>query len=399
MATLMRLGWGGPTTTTQGLSLAAVLLPADLVVGNTNYNRADAHGRVDGYWFTWQDLYREMPKPLNFITADIPGKVLFELIRISRQKQPKLPPKQRERHEKMNQLPPRISFLHTCTNVEYSQSDPTRIERIDGEPFDRKREYLIAFPLELLDRETLSYQPLLDWAKKHPTSILQKEAAQRSDYLIAQAIASTVWFQPGSFLDMRVHGGILAREQIRRIIQNHLSRRINVLLQEEDVIHVVVDHVLSLFDTHDDSYGEDGGADGDVITTLDIMAADPIVMDAILLRQRESQYERQDKAVLEDCASDFVGVDDHSKHVSELVDQFRSEIMEGSAEDIGLDDDDSSFGAKYARSKPLYGTKLADASRLYNDTLDQQHEQDDQDDISDLHAPLVRRLTLKRNLV
>lgn len=137
------------------------------------------------------------------------------------------------------------------------------IESIQGTPLDPLKEYLVALPLEWMDLACYAsldfFQPLFQWLSPQKLTI-HKETAQASHLLLAQALCRTMWFQPGSLLDVRAHGGKMSQEQAQSLVRAQIVRTnggsaaITPQVQNE-VSRLVAEQIMTLtaWDKSDDS--------------------------------------------------------------------------------------------------------------------------------------------------
>lgn len=302
LATLMRLGW-------KTVDLDTILLPSAYFQQGKPWIP-----NKDNEWFTWGDFIQFMPNPLFLIPTFLTGKVLQEIISFSRQTS-KLQTNQSSPQN--NSQKNSISFLHTCSNVHYRQEFGTwtdTIETIVGEPFDPKKEYLVAVPCDWMEldfpivsehEESKVWQ--LNWQKSMKGN---KETAQSSHLLLLQSISRIIWFQSGAILDLHVHE-TLSKEHVLKSLQRKIGNGQVLSHTQDHVAQFMVEHIWNMVLT-------DSGDRKEGIRMADMLLMDPMVLDASLPGSNMEQ-----DFILRTCVADYLGLTETSESVKKVVNSIR----------------------------------------------------------------------------
>ena len=174
-----------------GLRCQVCLLNAGCVRGGKDYSEND--------FFRWSDLKAEMPFGTHMSVCKIPGRVIQDTIRNSRQWGLKGIAKG--------------GYIHASRNC--VMSDDGTIESIQGQPFDPDREYLTAFPHCFLTGID-NHVPMLEWAKtKNHDDLPSEHAAVPAKFVLVEFFSALLWLRMGNFDEIAGEDGVITKDDIR----------------------------------------------------------------------------------------------------------------------------------------------------------------------------------------
>ena len=215
-----------------GMQATVGLMNAGSIRGNATYDASA--------FFTWSNLKSEIPFPTNMVCVHLPGNVIEDTIKYSRQPSRQNPPI------------PSGGYIHTCNNIFYDDQSQC-IESIDGHPLHPTQLYLTALPLQCLNGID-NLEPLLEWVENTASSsdltiIHHPESSSviPAKLVLVEFLSAILWLQllgdDGSFHDLDTNGdGVLSRDEIRQSVSK--------LYNDPGVADLIVDNVMSIADIH-----------------------------------------------------------------------------------------------------------------------------------------------------
>lgn len=205
-----------------GLCCQCCIVNAGSIRGNQEYE--------PGAFFTWKDLKSEIPFSTKMTACYIPGSVLEAMIRHSRSYSKASPPVAKG------------GYLHTCNNIVYDDG-LSRIESIQGKPFNPDFQYLTALPCQFFEGID-NHMPLLEWYDREQELSIDAESALPAKMVIVQTFSALLWLQLGSFRDLdKDQDGLLTKDEVRQEV---------VRVYGESVADLVIENVFDVADMNGD---------------------------------------------------------------------------------------------------------------------------------------------------
>ena len=204
----------GPSTGTTALcSMVRMGLRCHVALLNAGSVRA-AKVYDHDHAFTWSDLKAELPFATEMVVCRLPGTVLQDALRHSRQYAP--------------QKIAKGGYLHTSRTT-VCHDDGT-ILRILGQPFDPNQSYMTAFPYAILQGID-NHVPILKWAQTvDPSELPNGHVGIPVKFIIVQVFSTLLWLRLGPFSEIAGDDGVISKDDLQDRLQHVYGRAMAALM-------------------------------------------------------------------------------------------------------------------------------------------------------------------------
>jgi 2',3'-cyclic-nucleotide 2'-phosphodiesterase (5'-nucleotidase family) len=164
--------------------------------------------------FTYGDLKKEVPFDSEMVVVSIPGSVICDAIKASRERAYKEPPEDWGGYMQLDDGFKWDKDTNTVTHINHMPVEAEKLYSIG----------VLALSLNGMNRN----QPLIDWANANPKSVPDEDAVRHAKDVVVYACSKKVWEQLGSFADLDADGdGTLNVSEVKMAMKKALRRDVS----------------------------------------------------------------------------------------------------------------------------------------------------------------------------
>jgi len=205
-------------------------LMCDVVLINGGAIRGDAKYSDAHKWLTYADLKREIPFETEMAVLSMPGSVIAEAVRFSRQYAQKADNTLHDRKGSVRPVQAKSMFLQTDSGVKVSGDPLTSgaVTHIKHVPLQPERHYRVGIPyttLQGMDR----ILPIIEWVENNPSVVPPEDCGRPAKALLVDQYSKQMWNRIFSssynshVSDIQIKDGKLTKNELSLAIQRQMQ--------------------------------------------------------------------------------------------------------------------------------------------------------------------------------